>query len=90
MPVKKNTDSTYECVGRFCSPECTCAFIMDSGRRFGERWKQYELLHEMIEVNEKINPAPKRELLRVFGGDLSIEEFGVKKHGILFIHPWCL
>lgn len=75
MPIRKNADATYECIGTFCSPECTCAYIMDSGSRYGERWKQYELLHEMIHVNEKINPAPNRELLKVFGGNLDINDF---------------
>ena len=80
---------TYECVGHFCSPECTCAYIMDSGSRYGERWKEYELLHEMIKVNTRINPAPRRELLSVFGGNLSIKEFrGNTKWSIGCIHQW--
>merc|ERR1711908_165106 len=45
------------------------------GHRFGEKWKQYEMLHEMINVNKRINPAPKRELLNIFGGNLKIDEF---------------
>jgi hypothetical protein len=75
LPISKKNEGIYECVGSFCSPECTCAYIMDSGSRYGERWKEYELLHEMINVNEKINPAPRRELLTVFGGNLGINEF---------------
>tara|TARA_B100001996_G_scaffold146979_3_gene111970 strand:+ start:1471 stop:2298 length:828 start_codon:yes stop_codon:yes gene_type:complete len=75
LPISKNDDNSFECIGNFCSPECTCAYIMDSGSRYGERWKEYELLHEMIQVNEKIEPAPRRELLKVFGGDLDITEF---------------
>jgi len=75
LPISKNDDNCFETIGNFCSPECTCAYIMDSGSRYGERWKEYELLHEMIQVNEKIEPAPRRELLKVFGGDLEINEF---------------
>lgn len=75
IPISKSVDKPYECVGNFCSPECTCAYIMDSGSRYGDMWRQYELLHEMINVNKRIQPAPKRELLKVFGGPLSISEF---------------
>jgi len=76
LPISKNPDSTkYNCIGKFCSPECVCAYIVDSGDRYGDPWTQYELLHEMIQVNETIQPAPKRELLSEFGGDLTIEQF---------------
>ena len=75
MPIRKNTDGSYQCIGNFCSPECICAYIMDSGHRYGDRWKELELLHEMLKVTDRINPAPKRELLNVFGGELSINEF---------------
>ena len=50
LPISKNDDNCFETIGNFCSPECTCAYIMDSGSRYGERWKEYELLHEMIQV----------------------------------------
>lgn len=75
LPIRKNKEGSFECVGNFCSPECTCAYIMDSGSRYGERWKEYELLHEMVNVNKRIDPAPRRELLKIFGGELSITEF---------------
>jgi hypothetical protein len=75
IPINKHADKPYECVGQFCSPECTCAYIMDSGSRYGDMWRQYELLHEMLNINKRIQPAPKRELLNVFGGPLTISEF---------------
>lgn len=79
LPISKNSDNTeYNCIGNFCSPECVCAFIIDSGDRYGDSWSQYELLHEMIQVNETIQPAPKRELLSEFGGDLCIKQFRSK------------
>lgn len=85
MPVCKNCDGTYECVGNFCSPECTCAYILDSGYRFGDKWKEYDLLHEMLDTNTSIKPAPKRELLNAFGGELTIEKFrGVKKFNLVY------
>ena len=87
LPIRKNADASYDCVGLFCSPECTCSYIMDSGSRFGERWKQYELLHEMIKVNKKIEAAPNRELLKVFGGHLSIEEFRSNNKDFKLVYP---
>ena len=87
LPIRKNTDSQYECVGNFCSPQCTCAYIIDSGSRFGDKWKEYELLHQMIKVTEKITPAPKRELLKVFGGTLDIDEFRSDKQYNLIYPP---
>jgi|TARA_B100000614_G_scaffold237839_1_gene236320 hypothetical protein len=79
LPIRKNSDGIYECVGNFCSPECTCAYIMDSGSRYGDKWKEYELLHQMINETHRIKPAPKRELLKVFGGTLDINEFRSNK-----------
>jgi len=76
LPVSKTPDNKeYNCIGNFCSPSCVCAYIIDSGDRYGDSWTQYELLHEMIQVNETIQPAPSRELLEEFGGDLTIEQF---------------
>ena len=87
LPIRKNSDGVYECVGNFCSPECTCAYIMDSGSRYGDKWKEYELLHQMIEVTNKIKPAPKRELLKVFGGTLDINQFKCNKTYTLIYPP---
>tara|TARA_Y100000389_G_C17446416_1_gene511894 strand:- start:1143 stop:1976 length:834 start_codon:yes stop_codon:yes gene_type:complete len=85
MPVSKTCDGTYECVGNFCSPECTCTYILDSGYRFGDKWKENELLHEMVGTNTSIKAAPQRELLNVFGGELTIDEFrGKKKYNLVF------
>ena len=75
MPIKKSDKASYECVGFFCSPECTCAYILDSGSKYGDKWKQFELLHEMLDVHHSIRPAPKKELLNVFGGQLDIDTF---------------
>ena len=63
-----------------CNSHCTdwdapSGFRERSGDRYGDSWTQYELLHEMIQVNETIQPAPSRELLEEFGGDLTIEQF---------------
>tara|TARA_Y100000389_G_scaffold197196_1_gene231310 strand:+ start:11381 stop:12214 length:834 start_codon:yes stop_codon:yes gene_type:complete len=84
MPLRKNED-TYECVGFFCSPECTCAYVLDSGSRYGDKWKELELLHEMVGARSSIRPAPKKELLDSFGGNIDIQTFrGDTKWHILY------
>jgi len=86
LPIRKNSDGVFECVGTFCSPECTCAYIMDSGMRYGDKWSEYELLHELVGVNMRISPAPRREVLKAFGGNLDISEFrsNSKRWNIVF------
>ncbi len=74
LPIRKIEDR-YECVGYFCSPECTCAYILDSGTKYGDKWKEFELLHEMLGARKSIRPAPKKELLNIFGGKLDITTF---------------
>lgn len=74
LPMRKIKDK-YECVGFFCSPECTCAYILDSGTKYGDKWKEFELLHEMLGATKSIRPAPKKELLDIFGGKLDIKTF---------------
>lgn len=91
LPIRKKCgekgENSYECVGTFCSPECTCAYILDSGSRYGDKWAEYELLHEMLNQTEKIKPAPKRELLRVFGGELTIADFRSNNKQYNMVYP---
>lgn len=70
----------YHCEGNFCSPECALAFnysnikISDS-----MRWNRHALLgnlyRDMYKDNKILSPAPPREILRMFGGQLDIEQF---------------
>ena len=79
MPTHKD-GANYQSIGCFCSPECTAAYIFESGSRHGDPWVQYSLLHELIarQVNGRlvnIKLSPPRETLNIFGGPYSIEEF---------------
>lgn len=70
----------YNCEGHFCSPECALAYnysvinISDS-----TRWNRHSLLSnlykDMYRIDRILSPAPPRELLRMFGGYLDIEQF---------------
>jgi hypothetical protein len=75
IPTHKISDQNYKCIGAFCSAECGVAFILESGNRFGNRLKIHEFFHEMTNSKIRIKPAPKRELLQVFGGELDIQSF---------------
>lgn len=79
--------NNFECVGNFCSPECTAAFILESGEKYGDKYEEMELLHSMLKSTERIKPAPSRESLNVFGGDLSIEEFRKSQNKCVVIYP---
>jgi len=71
--IFKNNHIHY--YGNFCCPECACAF------NFNELddeyvWDRYSLLNYLYgDVKDKINIAPSRLVLDIFGGPLSITEF---------------
>lgn len=64
--------------GCFCSFNCTASY--NFSKNDDDIWERYSLLNLMYKklYNEKfvkINLAPPREILKIFGGYLSIEEF---------------
>jgi len=79
LPTHKSKEQ-YSVVGYFCSPECCTGYMFDHPHRYGDVWKQYQWLHELYgrKVDNtimKIKQAPPRELLRIFGGVYTIQEF---------------
>lgn len=64
--------------GNFCSYNCGLRYIIDnySGH---ELWTRVSLLHIYHKINTgediKLKPAPNRKLLKVFGGNMSYEEY---------------
>lgn len=75
LPIRKNSKKIFECIGFFCSPECILSYIDSDGNSFGNSWNQIEFLYEMLKIETRIKPAPRKELLKKFGGELSIEKF---------------
>ena len=77
--------------GNFCCPECAVAF------NFNELddeyiWERYSLLNYLYNDNDiKLNIAPSRLLLDIFGGPLCIDEFkniiASKKHVNIIFPP---
>lgn len=81
--------------GIFCSPNCTLAYNIDiNDNKVWERHSLIYLLYNNITCENlriKLFPAPPRQNLKKFGGNLTIEEFRIKstiiKNSRFIIHP---
>ena len=66
--------------GIFCSFNCALAYNINLND--GKLWDRYTLLHflykKIFNMEIRISPAPPKELLKMFGGPLSIEEYRKK------------
>ncbi len=87
LPLNMKTDGSLESIGSFCSPECVCAYSIEHGSKYGDYHQQIELLHSIIKPLKRIKPAPHREELSVFGGNMQIDEFRSKKNETVILHP---
>lgn len=68
----------YTCEGNFCSPECALAYLYKEPGTESSKWTRHSLLRHMYEqlyVVRDLSPAPPRNLLRMFGGPLDIEQY---------------
>jgi hypothetical protein len=81
LPINKNDANDYTTVGRFCSPECAAAYNFESGHKYGDVWKQYTMLHNLVfsllpqDTTMRIKLSPPREALGMFGGPYSILKY---------------
>ena len=76
LPVH-DTGEYLTVTGNFCSPECATAYLFDMRQDAHTRWEQRALLYRVYgeACNGKIHPAPARNILKFFGGNLSIQEY---------------
>lgn len=78
LPDKKKKDKFYG-LGVFCSYNCAMAYNFEiNDEKVWERCSLLYQLRETIEKNkilDKINPAPPKEVLKEFGGELSRDEY---------------
>jgi hypothetical protein len=76
LPIR-DTGEHLQVMGNFCSPECACAYLFDMRQDSHTRWEQLALLYRVYgeACNGKIHPAPARNVLKHFGGNLSITEY---------------
>lgn len=63
--------------GNFCCPECATAYLFDMRQDSHTRWEQLALLYRLYSeaCGGKIHPAPSRNILKLFGGSLSIDDY---------------
>jgi hypothetical protein len=63
--------------GFFCSFNCSAAYNFD--KSYPDKWERYSLLHLLYKKTydnfKKILLSPPKEVLQVFGGHMSIDEY---------------
>lgn len=73
----KYTDAKYFVTGCFCSLECAAAynvmFLRDSNME--ERMNLLSMLSRDLGYDTLVKPAPPREMLQMFGGNMAIDDF---------------
>jgi hypothetical protein len=78
MKYKENTFTLY---GNFCSSECCAKYIFTNNNN-NNKWDQYNLLnlfyYKICGKYKQISLAPPKEALKIFGGNLTINQF--RKH----------
>jgi hypothetical protein len=95
LPTKLKGD-VFHVYGNFCSKECAASYNFESydANNSQSQWERYSLLNHLYSIIEedpelKINLAPHRMTLEMFGGSLSIDEFResfstTKKYNVVF------
>ena len=76
LPIR-DTSEYLVVSGNFCCPECACAYLFDIRQDSHTRWEQLSLLYRVYgeACRGKIHPAPSKQVLQLFGGPLSIEDY---------------
>lgn len=74
---EREDSGIYRVYGNFCCPECSLAYLLSEIIDPHVRWERMALLHRFYQdfYESRIFPAPSREILKKFGGPLSIEEY---------------
>jgi hypothetical protein len=76
VPIKLLNDKFY-LKGCFCSFNCAASYIFNKNEY--NKWEQYSLLNllysKIFNKTIKIKLAPDKEILKMFGGILTIEEY---------------
>lgn len=74
---EREVHGTYNVYGNFCCPECSLAYVLHETIDPHVRWERIALLHRLYDRsgNGRMFPAPGREVLKLFGGPLTIESY---------------
>lgn len=81
-------EGIWNVYGNFCSPECGVSYLFHERLDSNVQWERYAMLNSLyrkdIEIQNGaatgIRSAPKREVLRIFGGSIDIREFRAVVH----------
>jgi len=65
----------YTVYGNFCTLSCSLSYLLNEQVDPQVRWERQALLHRMYKQPTAVHPAPPREALRFFGGQLSYEQY---------------
>jgi len=74
---EREVAGVYNVYGNFCSPQCGLAYVLNETIDPHVRWERIALLHRIYDREGKgrMFPAPGREVLKLFGGPLTIESY---------------
>lgn len=74
---EREVAGVYNVYGNFCCPECALAYVLGETIDPHVRWERIALLHRIYdrEGHGRLFPAPGREVLKLFGGPLTIESY---------------
>lgn len=75
LPVSY-VDGTFNTTGHFCGWECMKAYVIHS--RDDTKFNKFSLITMMrqrMNLSQPTREAPPREMLKMFGGTMSIDEF---------------
>ena len=61
--------------GNYCSPECAMSHLFDQRQDSYARWEQLSLLNRLYGTMNPLRPAPPKQILKLFGGPMGIEEY---------------
>jgi hypothetical protein len=65
----------YSVYGNFCTLSCGLSYLLNEQVDPQVRWERQALLHRMYKQTSSIHPAPPKEALRFFGGQLSHDQY---------------
>lgn len=65
----------YTVYGNFCTLSCGLSYLLHEQIDPQVRWERQALLHRMYKQSSPIHPAPPKESLRFFGGELTHDQY---------------
>jgi hypothetical protein len=75
LPINYNLN-VFHTIGDFCSVECMARYAVDNMQNDIYNILPFiNLYNNKINKNNKVNIAPSRLLLNIFGGDMTIDEY---------------